>query len=124
MEGQSFTKDDEIDIFFEFSDQEGISPASLDENLDKIKAQSVKAMNLAMGVIRQTAYKIHQAIAEIDRDTRPSAIEIEFSIKLDLEAGSIIPMVAKTTTGGQFNIKFIWDLERPKQASIIINDNK
>jgi hypothetical protein len=33
-------------------------------------------------------------------------------------------MVAKTTTGGQFNIKFKWNIEKAKKAAVIISESK
>jgi len=76
--------------------------------VERLKAESEKAMNVTMGVIRTMADRVSRTIETIEDKTRPDEMEIEFSLKLDLEGGTVVPMIAKTTAGGQFNIKFKW----------------
>jgi hypothetical protein len=33
-------------------------------------------------------------------------------------------MIAKTTAGGQFNIKFKWILEKPNRPTVLVSENK
>lgn len=113
-----------LDLFIEWPDQEGLVKASLGDNLERLKEESQKAMNITMSVIHIMADKVSKTIDIIDDEVRPNEMEIEFSIKLDLEAGTVVPMIAKTTAGGQFNIKFKWMLEKPNRPTVLVSENK
>lgn len=115
---------EELTIFIEWPDQEGLVRASLGDGLERLKEESEKAMNLTMGVIRIMADKVAKAIDTIEDEIRPNEMEVEFSLKLDLEGGTVVPMIAKTTAGGQFNIKFKWMLEKPNRPSVLVSENK
>ncbi len=115
---------EELTIFIEWPDQEGLVRASLGDGLERLKEESEKAMNLTMGVIRVMADKVAKAIDTIEDEVRPNEMEVEFSLKLDLEGGTVVPMIAKTTAGGQFNIKFRWMLEKPNRPSVLVSENK
>jgi hypothetical protein len=110
-----------VDILIEWPDQEGIIQASIGDNLENLKAESQKAMAIAMGIIHTMADRISKTIDSIGDEVRPDEMEVEFSIKLDLEAGTVLPMIAKTTTGGQFNIKFKWTLEKPNRPTVLVS---
>jgi hypothetical protein len=113
-----------FDLFIEFPDQEGVQFASLSSGADKLKQESEKAMNITMGVIRLMADRVSKTIDSIEDEIRPDEIEIEFSLKLDVEAGSVFPMIAKSTTGGQFNIKFKWTVEKPDRPTVYVSETK
>jgi hypothetical protein len=111
------------EIIIEWPDQYGIQQASISDNFEKLKEDSQKAMNLAMGSIQTMAYKISHTIHGIELAARPDEVEVEFSIKLDLEGFTVVPMVAKTTAGGQFTVKFKWTIEKPDQPKVLISAN-
>lgn len=103
MTKESVTPQDEVEVFIEFPDQEGLVKASLGDGLERLKEESEKAMNVTMGVIRVMADKVAKAIDTIEDEIRPNELEVEFSLKWDIEGGTVIPVIAKTTAGGQFN---------------------
>lgn len=108
------------DLTIEWSTANNFTQASLGDNLTQLKTESQKAINISMGVIRAMAHKISRTIQDIENDVRPNEVEVEFSIKLDLEGGAIVPMVAKTTAGGQFSVTFKWTLDKPQTAKALI----
>jgi len=124
MSEDGVKKQEEFNLFIEFPDQEGVVQASLGDNLQNLKVESEKAMNIAMGVIHVMAEKVGKAIDAIEDEIRPNEMEVEFSLKLDLEGGSVFPMIAKTTAGGQFNIRFKWALEKPNRPTVLVSENK
>jgi hypothetical protein len=124
MTEESVTPQDEVEVFIEFPEQEGLVKASLGDGLERLKAESEKAMNVTMGVIRVMADKVAKAIDTIEDEVRPNEMEVEFSLKLDIEGGTVIPMIAKTTAGGQFNIRFKWTLEKPNRPTVLVSENK
>jgi hypothetical protein len=114
---------EDLGLLIEWPDQEGLVSASLNDNLSRLRDESEKAMNITIGVIHSMANKISKAIDVIEDEVRPDEMEIEFSIKLELEGGSVVPLVAKTTSGGQFNIKFKWTLEKNNRPRVLIKEN-
>ncbi len=124
MTDQTALPDEEFDLLIEWPQQQGIVRASLGQNLDQLKQESQKAMNIAVSVIRSMAGRIARAMDDLDEKTRPDEMEVEFSLKLDIEGGAIVPMVAKTTAGGQFNIKFKWNIDKPKHATVLVSETK
>lgn len=124
MSEDSVKQQEEFNLFIEFPDQEGLVKASLGDGLERLKDESEKAMNITMGVIRTMADRVSKTIETIEDKTRPDEMEIEFSLKLDIEGGTVIPMIAKTTAGGQFNIRFKWTLEKPNRPTVLVSENK
>ena len=116
--------EESVDLFIEWPRQDGVVTASVSENLDRLKEESEKALNITMGVIQSMADKVSKAIDAIEDEIRPNEMEIQFSIKLDLEGGTVVPMIAKTTAGGQFNIKFKWTLEKPNHPTVLVSETK
>lgn len=59
----------------------------------------------------------------------PNEVEVEFTIKLEMggsvETGQVTSLIAKADTngnvGGQFAIKFKWNIEKPKQAEVLVS---
>lgn len=115
---------EEFDILIEWPQTQGVVRVSVGSNLDELKKESQRAMNVAVGVIRAMSRRIARAMDDLDEKTRPDEMEVEFSLKLDLEGGAVVPMVAKTTAGGQFNIKFKWALDKPKRATVLVSENQ
>lgn len=119
----------ETEILIEWpEDQYGIHQASIDESMKQLREESQKAMNIAMSSIRAMAYKVSRTIHEIEQDARPDEVEVAFSLKLDLEGGAVVPMVAKTTAGGQFTVTFRWKCGDPQtggpaQAKLLVKPN-
>lgn len=115
-----------INVYIEFPETPGIGYAGLSDDLDRLGSESQKAMNVATSVIRAMAYKLAHTIERIDEKARPDEVEVEFSLKLDLETGTgqVLPFVAKTTAGGQFNIHFKWNIEKPKKSDGLASQAK
>ncbi len=124
MSDDTVGQQEDFDLFIEFPDQEGVVQASLSEGVERLKTESEKAMNVTMSVIRTMADRVSRTIETIEDKTRPDEMEIEFCLKLDLEGGTVVPMIAKTTAGGQFNIKFKWTLEKPNRPTVLVSENK
>jgi hypothetical protein len=124
MSIESVTPLEDLDLYIEWPDQEGLVQASLGDNLERLKAESQKAMNITMSVFHVMANRISKAIDAIEDEVRPDEMEVEFSLKLDVEGGSVIPMIAKTTAGGQFNIKFKWAIEKLNRPTVLISESK
>ncbi|MCU0486495.1 MAG: hypothetical protein MUC85_10370 [Anaerolineales bacterium] len=112
-----------IEVLIEFPEQEGRMQASLGDRFGVMRAESEKAMNLAMGAIRSMAYKVSRTVRLLEHETRPDEVEVGFSLKIDLEAGTVVPVVAQTTVGGQFSVKFLWKLEKPEQVKVMVSQN-
>jgi len=124
MIDQPISSQNEFDLYIEWPQQQGIATTSLSEDLEKLKGESQKALNIAVSVIRSMAQRIARTMDDLDDKVRPDEMEVEFSLKLDLEGGAIVPMVAKTTAGGQFNIKFKWTLDKPHHATVLVSESK
>ncbi|WP_433062072.1 CU044_2847 family protein [Dactylosporangium sp. CS-033363] len=86
----------------EFSYGPGVRQVALGgtEALDR----SVRAMNDAMGIIRQMAGRVRQTVRTMPG--RPSEVEVAFGIKFDGEAGAVI---AKAGVEASINVVFRWD---------------
>jgi len=112
-----------VEVLIEFPEHEGLMQASIGDRFDLMKAESERAMNLAMGAIRSMAYKVSRTIKLLEQETRPDEVEVEFCLKIDVEAGTVVPIVAQTTVGGQFSVKFSWKLEKPEQAKVLVSQN-
>jgi hypothetical protein len=108
------------DILIEWHDDEsGIEKASLDENLEAMKNQSEKAINMAMGQIRVMARRVAHAMNDLEDKVCPDEVAIEFGINLDAEVGAF---VAKASTGAQLKVKFKWTIEQPQHPKINVSD--
>jgi hypothetical protein len=112
-----------IEILIEFPDRGGLVPASLGDRIGEMQAVSEKAWNVVRGSIREMAYKVSGTVKELGQDVCPDEVEFGFSLKVDLEGGTVVPVVAQTTVGGQFSIKFTWKLERPEQVKVLVSPN-
>jgi hypothetical protein len=110
----------DMDIFIELPEPEGIEIVSLHDRFEQMRDESQNAMSAAMSTIRAMAYKVSRTIKEIDTEARPDEVEVEFSLKLGFEGGLTVPMVAKTTAGGQFTVTFRWTVDKSNQTKVLI----
>ncbi len=84
-------------ILFEFSIQPGEEEASLPSVRD-LPQKSAEALNQAMGTIKTMAKRTLETIDTLTN--KPTEVEVEFGIKVDVAAGAIVSKV-----GGEGNIK-------------------
>jgi hypothetical protein len=77
------------------------------EVTEELVEKSRQAIDKAMDTIQGMAVRTIAAAKKISEP--PDAIEVEFGIKLDAEAGA---MVAKAGTEASINVKMVW---RPKE---------
>ena len=114
--------DDEIAPIILFDiERGGLQEVSLTEDLTKLQQESEKALNLALGTVRLMAGRLSKTIRELERDVMPDEAEIEFSVKLELESGSLVSTVTKVSGGGQLNVKFKWTIDRPDEPTVLIS---
>jgi hypothetical protein len=105
-------KTKEIDILVDFGEEAGgLVPVShgggkLREVTGELVEKSKEAIEKAMDTIQGMAAKTIAAAKGISEP--PDAIEVEFGIKLDAQAGAL---VAQTGTEASINVKMVW---RPK----------
>jgi hypothetical protein len=105
-------------ILIEWPEQEGIDLVAKHNDFTHLKEESQKAIHIAMSSMRVMADKVSRTIHEMEADSRPDEVKVEFGLKLEAEGGAVFPMVAKTTAGGQFTISFKWTIEKPLQAKV------
>ncbi len=84
-------------ILFEFSIQPGEEEVSLPSVKD-LPQKSAEALDKAMGTIKKMAQRTLDTIDTLTN--KPTEVEVEFGIKVDVAAGAIISKV-----GGEGNIK-------------------
>lgn len=103
----------EIDILVDFGDGGGgLVPVArgggrIGEVTGELVEKSREAIDKAMDTIQGMAAKTIAAAKNLT--DAPDAIEVEFGIKLDAEAGA---MVAKAGTEASITVKMVW---RPKE---------
>ena len=97
--------DDNEPILVEFAIQPGEEETSLSlSSGTELARKSAEALEKAMGTIGKMAKK---TIETMDRlANKPTQVEIEFGIKLDVEAGALI---SKAGGEGNFKVKLVWD---------------
>jgi hypothetical protein len=83
----------------------------------KMKEQSDRALNIAMGNIRSMAWRVTKTMDELEDNARPDEAEVEFGLNLDAEAGSIL---AKASAGAQLTVKLKWKIEQPERPEFLI----
>ncbi len=109
-----------VPILIEFPDQYGMQPAGLSDRLAEIRAASEQALQTALETMKGMAQHITKAIGELEREARPDEMTVEFSIKLEVEGGAVVPLVAKTTAGGQFTVTYKWTFTEPGKAKVSV----
>jgi len=105
-------KEKEVEILVDFGDEGGgLVPVSrggkIGEVTSELVEKSKEALDKAMVTIQGMAKRTIAAAKDLSDP--PDAIEVEFGIKLDAEAGA---MVAKAGTEASINVKMVW---RPKE---------
>jgi hypothetical protein len=108
-------------ILIEWPESYTVRGGGVRKSLEDIQAESEMAFNMAMGAIRLMAVRMAKTVREIERDAMPDEVAIEFALKLDIEAGAVVPIVAKTSTGGQFTVKFMWKIVLPEEARVLVS---
>ena len=73
-------------------------------NRDQLKEKSNKAIDKAMSVIQDVAWRVNSSVKDIKG--KPNHVEVEFGVKFDTEVGVII---AKASMEASVNVKLIWD---------------
>jgi hypothetical protein len=94
----------------------GYEPVAKGELSDRLKEQSEKAPNVAMGTLRAMAYRVSRTMREMDDQMRPQEAEVEFGVNLDAEAGA---WLARTSAGAQLTVKLKWVVEKPERVEIL-----
>ncbi len=104
-----FTIDEGERILVEFAPRPGVRQVStFDLTMEQLEELSNKALDSAMGTISQMAQR-----ARALRDKIPdefTQVEIEFGIKLDVEAGALL-----AKAGGEAAISVTLTWERPEE---------
>lgn len=116
------TDDEEFVILIEWTDSpSGIQKVSRANAMDieKLKARTEQALNLAMGTIHAMAHRVTMGIQALNDTTRPDEVGIEFGINLDSEVGAL---VAKTSVGAQLKVNLKWNIETPDRLKILVDD--
>lgn len=112
VKGQEKVKAEDVEILVDFEESAaGLVPVSrggkAGEVTEELVEKSRQAIDKAMDTIQGMAAKTIAAAKKISEP--PDAIEVEFGIKLDAEAGA---MVAKAGTEASITVKMVW---RPKE---------
>lgn len=97
--------EDEI-ILVEFDSGAGLQPVSISDNLTEMAEKSSEAVSKAMMTIRHMAVRTIESVKKLSDP--PDAVEVQFGIKLDAEAGAL---VAKAGTEASINVKLTWRSE-------------
>ena len=112
-------EEQEFDILIEWPRAPGgIQPAALVDRTEKMKQQSRKALNLAMGTIRAMAYRVAKTVNALEDKARPDEAEVEFGITLDAESGALL---AKASAGAQIKVKLKWIVAQPERAKVLVS---
>ena len=109
-----FTIDEDAPILIEVTPQPGMREVSLrklgSEQLQEMAEKSTQAVNGAMNAIHNMAQRV---IATMDTlSNKPSQVEVEFGIKLDLESGALI---AKAGGEANLKVKMTWKRDEPSK---------
>lgn len=123
------TNDGGVELLIEVEGRvSGLHKAGIGDRLEDVRKYSEVAMNLTSGMIHSAAHHFHQAIMDIDEKVRPHEIEVEFGVKVEVQGtvetsqltAVIVKGGASGTAGGQFTVKFKWNVERPNRAKILL----
>lgn len=100
----------EVEILVDFGEEGGLVPVSrggkIGEVTGELVEKSKKAIDKAMDTIQGMATRTIAAAKKISDP--PDAIEVEFGIKLDAQAGAL---VAQAGSEASIKVKMVW---RPK----------
>jgi len=88
-------------VMFEISGQGNLRSSGF--NPPELATKSVQALGQAMGTIQTLANRTTETINKLPN--KPSAFELEFSIKIDAEAGAI---VSKMSNEGNLKVRLVW----------------
>jgi hypothetical protein len=99
--------------------QQGMRQVSRSQALEKMRAQSERAINIAMGNIRTMASRVAETMERLEDKSRPAEAEVEFGLNLDADLGAFL---AKASGGAQINVKLKWYIEQPQHQKIITSE--
>jgi hypothetical protein len=108
-------------VQIEWARESGNEEVAWRDDLEKVRESSEQALNAITGTIRVMADRVARSIRDLEREVMPDEVEIQFSIKLELEGGTVVPLVAKTTSEGQISVKFKWNVIKPEQAQVLLS---
>ena len=95
------TNDDNALILVDLNPSGSMLEVALDPQ--DLAQKSAEAINKAMNTISQMAQRTIAAIDTVAN--KPSEVEVEFGIKLDVESGALI---AKTGAEASLTVKMVW----------------
>ena len=95
------TNDDNALILVDLNPPGSMLEVALDPQ--DLAQKSAEAINKAMNTISQMAQRTITAIDTVTN--KPSEVEVEFGIKLDVESGALI---AKTGAEASLTVKMVW----------------
>ena len=110
-----FTIDEDAPILIEVTPEPGMREVGFlekpgPEQLKEMAEKSTQAVNGAMNAIHNMAQRV---IATMDTlSNKPSQVEVEFGIKLDLESGALI---AKAGGEANLKVKMTWKRDEPSK---------
>jgi hypothetical protein len=100
--------DESTPLLIEFTTGEGLRPVGKDwfrhGNQQQLEEKSNKAIDKAMGTIKNMAGRVNSAVENISN--KPNHVEVGFGIKFDAEIGVII---AKASMEASLNVTLTWD---------------
>ena len=107
----TFTINENAPILVDFKSGPGLQQTTRGITTpQEIVEKSEKAIESAMSTIRAMATRVNATIDAIS--DRPNKVEVEFSLKLDAEAGAVI---ASASTEASFNVKLTWERQSPRK---------
>ncbi|NJP88960.1 hypothetical protein HCN51_05730 [Nonomuraea sp. FMUSA5-5] len=89
-------------------DEPGIVRAS---RVDDVIKSSASSFGAAIGAVRDAAAEALHRFTEMS--SRPTEIELEFGVRLNVQAGAVI---AKTAVDGHLKVKLVWRAEDSAQT--------
>ncbi|MGD0339515.1 MAG: CU044_2847 family protein [Bacteroidota bacterium] len=98
----TFTIEENSPILVELTSRPGVQKTALLPA--DIAEKSAKALENAMNTIHSMAQRITNTMDALVK--KPSQVELEFGIKLDVESGALI---AKAGAEAHLNVKLIWE---------------
>lgn len=94
----------EYDILVDFSEQSGLVQAGFKPDVSKWLGKSKESLDAAMTTIVGMAYRAADLTDSIPAEFTQA--EIEFGVKLDYEAGALLP---KAGAEGSLSVKLTWE---------------
>ena len=101
------TNASDVQVLVEFPDRPGVHEASLwDVRSENLQEKSEEALQRAMVTIENMAGRVAALKDSISENFKE--VQVEFGVKLDVEAGALI---AKTGVEATINVTLTWERE-------------